>query len=154
MPMESASDLELFWSHVDSSGGPSACWPWVDGKNENGYGRFRLHGGDFKAHRWILGYMRGAHLRWDDGLREQANHHCDNAACCNPDHLYVGTQKDNMGDALRRGRYVGNQFSVTKMECPQGHPYDTENTRVYKGARHCRTCNRERMRRQRKRALA
>lgn len=69
-------------------------------------------------------------------------HKCDNPACYNVDHLYLGTQRDNMRDRDTRGR----NGHKAKTHCPQGHPYDEANTRVCKGRRHCRACNRLRVR--------
>jgi HNH endonuclease len=75
-----------------------------------------------------------------DGL--QVCHRCDNPPCWTEAHLFIGTQVDNMADMLAKGR--GWQQNVT--HCPKGHAYDAENTRHYRGRRHCRACNRLRMR--------
>lgn len=79
---------------LDKSGGSSACWPFVGGCDRDGYGRFRGKA----AHRVALAAALGRPL---DG---HALHHCDNPPCCNPAHLYEGTQVDNMRDRARRGR--------------------------------------------------
>ncbi len=80
---------------------PCDCWIWTKTTTPSGYGQFRI-GSDSRqimAHRasWIL--HRG---QIPDGLR--VLHHCDTPPCVNPDHLYVGTQKDNEVDRSRRGR--------------------------------------------------
>lgn len=92
-----------FWSHVDKSGG---CWLWTGACKPHGYGQFTARGtGRPKvrlAHRtaWEL-----VHGRIPPGLG--VCHNCpggDNPACCNPAHLFLGTQKDNLVDCKRKGR--------------------------------------------------
>jgi hypothetical protein len=90
--------VEKFWSRVDVGG--SGCWEWTAGRNiDGGYGRLRLDGGLIMAHRlaWILTYGP-----IPEGL--SVCHHCDNPPCCNPSHLFVGTQADNVMDAMKKGR--------------------------------------------------
>jgi hypothetical protein len=94
-----------FWSKIDMRG-PDECWEWQASLNLNGYGRFKL--GSYNmviASRLALICTSKSE---PDGLL--ALHHCDNPKCCNPDHLYWGTVKDNARDKVERGRaYVGNQ---------------------------------------------
>lgn len=87
-----------FWSHVDGVGS-DGCWSWTMCCFPKGYGAFKFNGKQWRTHRlaWTL-----THGQIPDGL--QVNHHCDNPACVNPAHLYIGTQKDNRQDAVRRGR--------------------------------------------------
>ena len=72
-------------------------------------------------------------------------HHCDNPRCVRLDHLFLGTNSDNQRDAVSKGRHA----ETKRTHCPQGHPYDAENT--YRapgdGDRRCKECNRERARR-------
>lgn len=76
------------------------CIEWAKSRNNDGYGQERYNGKTMRAHRaaWIKtnGFI-------PDGL--YVLHKCDNRACVNIDHLYLGTQKDNMRDARIRGRY-------------------------------------------------
>jgi hypothetical protein len=70
-------------------------------------------------------------------------HTCDNGSCVNPDHLYLGTHKDNMRDMARSGIQLGK---ILKTHCPRGHPYDL---RYFYGTRYvriCSICNREKCR--------
>lgn len=89
---------DRFWSkvHKDKQG---SCWMWRAYKNNQGYGTFKLHGKMQLAHRvaWELerGPIPGGKI---------VCHRCDTPACCNPDHLFLGTQDDNMKDALAKGR--------------------------------------------------
>ncbi|MDI5937018.1 MULTISPECIES: HNH endonuclease [unclassified Micromonospora] len=95
--------VERFWQDVDRRG-PEECWPWNGVGSDQGYGWFRPAANDReKAHRWLLGYLRGEPLRWDSDQKELACHRCDNKTCCNPGHLYVGTASDNQKDRKNGG---------------------------------------------------
>ncbi|MFI7629694.1 HNH endonuclease signature motif containing protein [Microbispora rosea] len=91
-----------FWACVDRSAGPSACWPFQGRRNRNGYGEF--DGG--KKLVGLVGAHRLAYIL-ANGLTENlpgevfVRHLCANPPCCNPAHLAVGTQRDNMGDRFR-----------------------------------------------------
>ncbi len=88
-----------FWSMVDKSGGQYACWPWTGYIAPNGYGRLTAGKAVYAAHRraWQLAVGGIPH-----GL--SVLHHCDCRECCNPSHLFVGSQGDNMKDMVRKGR--------------------------------------------------
>ena len=83
-----------FWRHVEQRG-PDECWLWQASKNKDGYGTFQSS----VAHRhaWLL--SKG---EIPNGL--YVLHKCDNPSCCNPKHLFIGTQKDNMADMRSKGR--------------------------------------------------
>lgn len=139
--MSQLTTLERFWSKVDCSGGPNACWPWM--ATCKGYGQFRADGKMHQAHRWILSIAVGRLLHWDDEIREEACHRCNNMPCCNPAHLYVGDRSSNMRDCVAGGKHA----SASKTHCPKGHVYIPENICCsYKtGYRSCKICARERM---------
>jgi hypothetical protein len=88
-----------FWTKVDKSGA-NGCWIWTAARSSHGYGKI---GGPsrriLKAHRvaWEL-----VHGSIPEGFL--VCHHCDNPPCVNPDHLYLGTHKDNSRDMVVRGR--------------------------------------------------
>lgn len=92
--------IDLFWSKVDKTLGDDACWQWMDGLHMRGYGRMRIKGKRENAHRiaWLI--ANGGDI--PKGL--YVCHTCDNRACCNPAHLYLGTPKDNVDDMVTRGR--------------------------------------------------
>ena len=89
---------ERFWEKVDKSGD---CWIWQAFKNKKGYGMFSIDGKPQYAHRvaWFLehGYY--------PELPMQINHICNNRGCVNPEHLYEGTQEQNVNDALMLGSF-------------------------------------------------
>ena len=67
-------------------------------------------------------------------------HSCDVPSCVNPAHLFLGTHKDNMQDAKRKGRL--NNQNCHKTHCPRGHAYFGENLYQYegRGGRQCKQC--------------
>ena len=91
-----------FWSHVDRSAGPDACWPWKKACFETGYGQFTVEGIPLYAHRMAL-ELTGVKI--PDGF--YATHGCDNPPCCNPhkDHVRPGSPSQNLIEAISRGRH-------------------------------------------------
>lgn len=74
----------------------------------NGYGRMYFRGRKMQSHRVSFVVFRGtipSHLN--------VLHRCDNRACVNPDHLWLGTQSDNLRDAIVKGRPVGRPRKPT-----------------------------------------
>jgi len=68
-------------------------------------------------------------------------HTCDNPRCCNPEHLFLGTDQTNADDKMIKNRH--HCFKLT--HCPHGHEYTAQNTYTKpNGHRTCRTCNRKR----------
>lgn len=88
-----------FWAKVDMSGGPDACWPWTGGLFPNGYGRLRVGKRRGLAHK-VAHELTNGHIPHP----LKACHECDNRPCCNPGHIWAGTQKANMEDMLQKGR--------------------------------------------------
>lgn len=114
----------------------SGCWEWKRARTSEGYGRVRWNGRVEKVHRLT------AHLVWGMELRSTAKvlHRCDNPPCFNPDHLYVGTQADNVKDMVSRGRWRNG--NTPWAVCKRGHPMSDDNVKLIKGGRRCRTCAR------------
>lgn len=92
-----------FWSKV-AVGHPTHCWPWKGGSGEAGYGRFRVDGALVLAHRLAYEIFHGPLPETPDYHGAVVRHSCDNPPCCNPHHLLVGSQRDNVGDMQARGR--------------------------------------------------
>jgi hypothetical protein len=108
------------------------CWIYK-GYKSKGYGQFMMAGERIYAHRYSFQVYRG-----DIPKGYFICHTCDNPPCINPDHLFLGTQKDNVRDMISKGRKK-NQFSdLTK--CKLGHDFTDSNTKKVKGGRSCRIC--------------
>lgn len=88
-----------FWVLVACSD-RDRCWPWNGPKTGDGYGTFRVGSRKTTVCRYIAELELGRPLE----RGEYVLHRCDNPSCCNPDHIWVGTQTDNMRDAARKMR--------------------------------------------------
>ena len=86
-----------FWKKVRKT---DCCWIWTGAVSSNGYGHIGIDGKMILAHRASYALKNGEIKK---GL--QVNHHCDNKLCVNPEHLYAGTQKQNIADCISRGRF-------------------------------------------------
>lgn len=75
------------------------CWEWKGARTRGGYGRTKYKGEAWMAHRLMYTLTNGP---IPDGM--VLLHKCDNPCCVNPEHLSVGTQKDNMDDCRAKGR--------------------------------------------------
>jgi hypothetical protein len=76
------------------------CWLWTGSVDKSGYGTTKLDGKWRTMHRLSWEYHNG---QIPKGL--QVLHKCDVPSCINPEHLFLGTQKDNVHDGIRKGRY-------------------------------------------------
>lgn len=81
--------------------GPNNCWEWKKSKAGNGYGVLSFYKRNYYVHRLSYRLFIG---EIPNGLF--VCHKCDNPACFNPDHLFLGTAKDNVNDMIKKGRKV------------------------------------------------
>ena len=119
--------------------GPNECWEWSGCRRKDGYANFWIKDKVFLAHR--LSYIL-THGQVGPSLK--VCHTCDNRACVNPSHLWLGTQKDNMQDCKRKGRIKNPE--IEKTHCKNGHPLFGENLRIYVAKsglsfRKCKKCD-------------
>lgn len=134
-----------FWLKVDKSN-VEGCWLWKGASNGRGYGvMVKGRQRTYFAHRvaWEITYGE-----IPAGL--SVCHHCDNPSCVRVDHLFLGTQKDNMLDAWAKGHiappslrpgFVNNNSKKT--HCYKGHPLAGDNLYTSpNGRRTCRECGR------------
>lgn len=87
-----------FWDHVCPEPN-TGCWLWTGCSFHYGHGAFSVAGKNLKAHRvsWFI-------CTGNDPLDLCVCHKCDTPACVNPDHLFLGTQRDNTHDMFAKGR--------------------------------------------------
>lgn len=131
---------ERFWAKV-AIRGTDQCWLWQGTRNASGYGMFRLTPGrTVGAHRaaWIV-------VNGEDPGPLHVLHRCDTPLCCNVQHLFLGTNDQNVADKMAKGRHPNSRMTHCRRA---GHPFDLANTYITpKGNRMCRACNRDAQRR-------
>lgn len=99
---------ERFWERVEIS---EDCWNWTAGTNSNGYGKLWLNGKLIQAHRFAYSLVHGV---IPEGML--ICHRCDNPLCVRISHLFLGTQLDNIRDAVAKGRKAkGERHGMSKL---------------------------------------
>lgn len=89
--------------------GSDECWLWLASTATSGHGQFSLRPGqNVRAHRFAWTLANGD-IPLDEAI--VVRHTCDNPPCCNPEHLILGQQKDNIQDMHERGRASGGHTS-------------------------------------------
>ena len=123
------------------------CWPGRSAEDPAAgrYGRLNIYGRTYKTHR----IAAAVHLGLDiEDTAVKVLHACDNPPCCNPAHLSLGTDGDNVRDAITKGRMTGPPAQLREV-CAKGH--DLSVTRVPGTSKkrpdtECGVCRRDRKR--------
>lgn len=111
----------------------SYCWNWKGFISPNGYGWFWMNNTGTSAHKASFILFNREFIG-----SKYILHKCDNRKCVNPEHLFLGTQSDNIKDCVKKRRHINSN----KTHCIRGHLYNKANTRIKKsGWRDCRICH-------------
>lgn len=139
--------VETFWSRVDQTGGPEACWPWTRAINGNGYGSLSWQNKSATAYRVAYELTHGPvpegmhldHLCHTNDETCRGGKTCPHRRCANPAHLEPVTNLVN----VMRGRSP-HASAARQTHCVQGHEFTPENTVTYpsRKQRVCLTCKR------------
>lgn len=127
---------QRFWRKVERSDG---CWLWTGVRTGRGYGRIQQ--GGLEKRKALLVHRLSWELHFGAipaGL--VVCHKCDVPLCVRPDHLFLGTQRDNIADCIAKGRSV--RCNPVRTHCRKGHEFTPENTLLLRGGRGCLTCRR------------
>ncbi len=140
--MHPQSIIDWFWSRIDKTSSPHGCWLWIGARTKAGYGRVRNR----YTHRFMWELTHNCQLT----SAEYVLHNCpggDNPSCVNPQHLWRGTQRDNVADMWAKGRAWTPPLAFLIM-CRKGlHQMTPENAPMRKtGRRTCRACARAKAR--------
>lgn len=113
-----------------------SCWIWMGVTGHYGYGSLWFEGKTRWAHRVSFHIFKEPIPK---GLLVM--HSCDNPWCVNPNHLFSGTQKDNIQDALKKGRFKqAGRWGDIKKRCKVGHDM-LDKANLYISPKGTRTCN-------------
>ena len=123
---------ERFFKKVNKT---DTCWLWTGALNSKGYGSLRVNGKSVSAHRLSFLWFKGD---IPDGML--ICHTCDTPSCVNPDHLWLGTPKDNHKDMWDKGREPDSCKVTT--HCKAGHAFEVVGFKTYtkKDGSSYRTC--------------
>lgn len=116
------------------------CRVWTRSVTHDGYGRLRVGGKMIGAHRVMYEIFNGP-----IPPAMYVCHHCDNPRCVNPEHLFLGTNRDNIIDAMKKGRHIVPFVGYNK--CQKGHELTIFNTYFLRsGKKKCMICEKQRSR--------
>lgn len=112
------------------------CWFWIGATTGDGYGQIKIGKKNIKVHRYFWELHNNKKI--PSGL--VACHICDIKNCVRPDHLFIGTNQDNIRDASKKGRIYNPKRFIT--HCKHGHEYTEKNTMIHnkRKTRSCKEC--------------
>lgn len=119
--MEIARPLILARLEAKTVRDANGCWLWTGWKTHQGYGNICVRGKNTPVHRLSYLIHKG-----EIGRRLYVCHTCDVRACWNPDHLWLGTHRQNGEDMARKKR----AFWSSKTHCVNGHELSGDNVRI------------------------
>lgn len=98
----SYTDMARFWDRVNVKFTGNGCWEWDGFIDPNGYARFKT----IESHKRYLAHRLSYALAFGETPKGMhICHKCDNRKCVRPDHLFVGTAKDNIHDMIGKKRH-------------------------------------------------
>lgn len=104
---------QRFWNKVEKT---KTCWLWIGAKIGSKYGVIKVNQKNILAHRFSWELHRGEIPEGEGFHGICVLHSCDNRNCVNPKHLFLGTQKDNMIDKVKKKRQAkGNKIRNSKL---------------------------------------
>jgi hypothetical protein len=133
--------INALWKGVDRGDG-DACWIWRGSTNSLGYGTLSAIRGRRGSGRDMILAHRLSYAITHGPLQRGALvlHRCDTPACVRPEHLFSGTQRDNMRDCMAKGR---RRALVEGGTCKHGHALVGSNVaKRWGGGIECRECRR------------
>lgn len=110
---------ERFWQQVKKVKGEKSCWLWAGDTSPDGYGKFSLFRDEkwhsLRSHRYVYEITYGT-----IPVDLLVLHECDNPICVRPDHLFLGTQQDNIADKVTKRRQArGEKMATAKLTASQ-----------------------------------
>lgn len=103
------NSLEYFWSNVDIKTNIKLCWEWKKYKNKDKYGKCRYNKKNQISSR-VAYFLSHPEQDTEENQKLYVLHTCDNPPCCNPSHLFLGTQKDNIDDKINKNRQLKGEY--------------------------------------------
>ncbi len=124
--------LQRFEKYKYVSASHPGCWLWCGNHYENGYAQTSINSKPMRVSRIIAHLFHGLDL----SSNCKALHKCDVKGCWNPDHIFVGTQAENIQDCVAKGRHS----ETRKTHCKRGHLLNGTNLYIHSGKRSCKIC--------------
>ena len=106
LPSITADRLKQVVEANSDKNSENTCWLWTGNRDDDGYGRLKIDGKTYKAHRLSYQAYKG---KFEPSFK--VCHTCDNPPCVNPDHLFLGSTENNVRDSLAKGRR--NKYNLT-----------------------------------------